>query len=160
MFSGSFKMANLSSKAYLQWKKLSGVNGYVIYKYNDSTKKYTLVKILPAETTSYIAPALSKGNTYRIRAYKTFNGKYYYANMSSEPAILSSLSGVVTDYLVRVRSGAGTNHSIITELGRGTKIQIIDSATASDKSVWYKITFTKNGKKITGYMMSDFIRIN
>ena len=59
-----------------------------------------------------------------------------------------------------MRSGAGTSHSIITELDRGTKIQIIDSATASDKSVWYKITFTKNGKKITGYMMSDFIRIN
>lgn len=160
MFSGSFKMANLSSKAYLQWRKLSGVNGYVIYKYNDSTKKYTMVKILPAETTSYIAPALSKGNTYRIRAYKTFNGKYYYGEMSSDPIALTSLNGVVTDYQVRVRSGAGTNHSIITELGYGTKIQIIGSATASDKSVWYKITFTKNGKKITGYMMSDFIRIN
>jgi hypothetical protein len=104
----------------LKWGKVTGASGYVLYKYNTKTGKSVAVKKVSGEsTTSYVATTLESGYSYLVRAYKTFNGKTYYGDLSSTPTKASlTVYGIVNDTKVRVRSGAGTSYKIITELQR------------------------------------------
>lgn len=159
-FTSSFKYTPLGSYRCLHWQKLSNVSGYIIYKYDIAHNKYTRVKKISSyKTTSCILPALKSGFGYRILAYKNVNGSIVYGNISKAPAKASSLSGTVIDSQVRLRAGAGTNKRIIRELARGSKVKI-SGCKYSGKNAWYKITYTKGSKKYTGYVRSDFIRIN
>ena len=159
-FTSSFKYTPLGSYRCLHWQKLSNVSGYIIYKYDIAHNKYTRVKkIFSYKTTSCILPALKSGFGYRILAYKNVNGSIVYGDISKAPAKASSLSGTVIDSQVRLRVGAGTNKRIIRELARGSKVKI-SGCKYSGKNAWYKITYTKGSKKYTGYVRSDFIRIN
>ena len=73
---GSVKTTHMT----LSWKPVSNVTGYIVYKYNYTTKKYSAVKtITSAATTSYKVTGL-KGATkyrYRVKAYVTIDGKTY-----------------------------------------------------------------------------------
>lgn len=159
-FTSSFKYTPLGSYRCLHWQKLSNVSGYIIYKYDIAHNKYTRVKKISSyKTTSCILPALKSGFGYRILAYKNVNGSIVYGDISKAPAKASSLSGSVIDSQVRLRAGAGTNKRIIRELARGSKVKI-SGCKYSGKNAWYKITYTKGSKKYTGYVRSDFIRIN
>lgn len=159
-FTSSFKYTPLGSYRCLHWQKLSNVSGYIIYKYDIAHNKYTRVKKISSyKTTSCILPALKSGFGYRILAYKNVNGSIVYGDISKAPAKASSLSGTVIDSQVRLRAGAGTNKRIIRELARGSKVKI-SGCKYSGKNAWYKITYTKGSKKYTGYVRSDFIRIN
>lgn len=159
-FTSSFKYTPLGSYRCLHWQKLSNVSGYIIYKYDIAHNKYTRVKKISSyKTTSCILPALKRGFGYRILAYKNDNGSIVYGDISKAPAKASSLSGTVIDSQVRLRAGAGTNKRIIRELARGSKVKI-SGCKYSGKNAWYKVTYTKGSKKYTGYIRSDFIRIN
>ena len=159
-FTSSFKYTPLGSYRCLHWQKLSNVSGYIIYKYDIAHNKYTRVKKISSyKTTSCILPALKSGFGYRILAYKNVNCSIVYGDISKAPAKASSLSGTVIDSQVRLRAGAGTNKRIIRELARGSKVKI-SGCKYSGKNAWYKITYTKGSKKYTGYVRSDFIRIN
>ncbi len=69
----------------LSWKKQSGVSGYQIYKYDDSSKTYKyLIRISPSDT-SYTVKNLNPATRYyfKVRAYKTVSsGVYYYGSFS------------------------------------------------------------------------------
>ncbi len=54
----------------LSWSRVTGADGYRVYKYNSKTKKYEKVKTL--NSTSYKIEKLKAGTTYKlkIRAYK------------------------------------------------------------------------------------------
>lgn len=159
-FTSSFKYTPIGSYRCLHWQKLSNVSGYIIYKYDIAHNKYTRVKKISSyKTTSCILPALKSGFGYRILAYKNVNGSIVYGDISKAPAKASSLSGTVIDSQVHLRAGAGTNKRIIRELARGSKVKI-SGCKYSGKNAWYKITYTKGSKKYTGYVRSDFIRIN
>ena len=73
-----------SGVAKISWSKVAGADGYALYKYNSSTKKYYYVKSTKylSTTTSY---GLKKGSGayYKVRAYKIVNGKKVYSNYSS-----------------------------------------------------------------------------
>ena len=81
-------------------------------------------------------------------------------------AILVPLSGSAYDsktgkitcspgYGVNVRTGPGTNNSIVTTLDRGDSITIIGEGTASD-GLWYNITYSGG----SGWVRSDFVIID
>ena len=73
--------------AELSWKKMNSPQGYVIYQYNKSAKKYErLAKT--ANVTSYVIKkaVLDKSDIFAIRAYKTLNGKEY---LSKNPVSVS-----------------------------------------------------------------------
>lgn len=69
----------------LKWKKVSGASGYEIQmstKAKSGFKKLTTAK---AKATSYTRKSLSKSKTYyfRMRTYKTINGKKFYSSWSA-----------------------------------------------------------------------------
>ena len=67
------------NKVKISWKKVSGATGYEVYQYNNKTKKYT--KTATVKGTSYTKSGLKTGTkyTYKVRAYKTLNGKTVYS---------------------------------------------------------------------------------
>ena len=66
-----------SGKATIKWSKVTGATGYVVYMQN-SEGEYE--KLGSTKSTSYTKKSLKKGKTYyfRVRAYKTFDGKNIY----------------------------------------------------------------------------------
>ncbi|MBR6798506.1 MAG: fibronectin type III domain-containing protein, partial [Firmicutes bacterium] len=74
---GSFKATRSSHNSIkLTWTKVSGADGYYIYRYNSSKKIYSLYKrITSGNTTSYTNTGLITGTTYKyyIKAYSNGN---------------------------------------------------------------------------------------
>lgn len=82
----------------LNWKKVSGVDGYVIYRYDSETKKdISLTTIKKNQITSYQVKkingekgkVLSPGTkyTYKVASYKAIDGKKYYSKKTKVDAI-------------------------------------------------------------------------
>ena len=66
---------------------------------------------------------------------------------------------LVSASTLNVRSGPGTNHSIVTKLYNGTSVTVINETNGSDGKVWYQIRFSGGaGTETTGYARSDYIR--
>lgn len=57
-----------------------------------------------------------------------------------------------------VRSYASTNGDIRSRLERGTSVTVLSSQTGNDDGrTWYKISFTKNGTSLEGYIRGDLL---
>ena len=71
------KATSEGGKATIKWSKVTGATGYVIYM-QDEFGDYN--KIASTKSTSYTKKGLKKGKTYyfRVRAYKTLDGKNIY----------------------------------------------------------------------------------
>ena len=70
-----------NKKAKITWSAVEGADGYRVYKYNNSLKKWENVKTLTG--TSYSATVSDKGgDKFRVRAYVVFDGKRYYGDAS------------------------------------------------------------------------------
>lgn len=70
----------------LSWKKVSGANGYRIYKYNESKKAYEKVTtITKGSTVSYKVTGLSAAKEYqfKVKAYKKVDGVTTWGSASS-----------------------------------------------------------------------------
>ena len=78
---------------------------------------------------------------------------------------VNALSGVVNEYYVRVRSGAGTSYVIIAEdAGKGNTYTLLDSnkyptndgSTGCESGNWYKISYNNQ----TGFICSAYLDIS
>ena len=72
-------------QATLKWKKVSGAKGYVVYRATSKSGKYKAVStIKKGSTVSYINKKLTSKKTYyyKVRAYRTENGKRLYSSYS------------------------------------------------------------------------------
>ncbi len=143
----------------LTWKKVSGASGYQIQRYSTSKKKYVTVKtIKEGSTTSYTNKHLNSATTYkyRIRAYKTSNGKKTYGSWSGtlKAKTGKSVSGKTTGTNVAIRKGADTSYDKLTTIKKkGTKLTI-----TGERSGWYRVSVTVNGKKKTGYISKKYAK--
>jgi len=84
---GSLKVKGLKadsktkSSVTLKWNQVFNADGYRIYKYNSSTKKYVKVTDVKKSVQKYTVKKLSKGKNYTlaVKAYKKINGKTYWS---------------------------------------------------------------------------------
>ena len=67
--------------------------------------------------------------------------------------ITTSIPAVVNCGALNMRSGAGTNYSVVTTLTKNTAVTITGEAKDSSGTLWYKITA---GSK-TGYVHSSYL---
>ncbi len=68
-------------------------------------------------------------------------------------------TGKVTADVLNVRSGPGTNYSVIGTTYYGNTVTITNTAYDSGGSKWYKIDYSYSGKASTGYVSADYITI-
>lgn len=71
----------------------------------------------------------------------------------------SSASGskYVKPSVAIIRSYASTDADIRSRLERGTSVSIISSKTGTDGRTWHKISFTKDGQAMEGYIRGDLL---
>ncbi len=74
--------------------------------------------------------------------------------LNSASVAYAESMAVIAGSNVNVRSGAGTDSSIVTALGNNAQVTVMDQTTGSDGKVWYHISFSGG----SGYVRSDFIR--
>lgn len=80
----SAKRSKNGTSVALKWKKVSGVSGYEIQMSTKKSSDFEKITTLKAKTKSYTKKNLSKSQTYyfRMRTYKTINGKMFYSGWS------------------------------------------------------------------------------
>ena len=125
-----FKASSTSANAVkLTWKKSSGANGYVVYRYNTSTKKYGRIAKITSNT--YTDKKLKSGTSYKyaVRAYKTVNGKELLS--TSYPQIATSTNPATVSFKLT----AGSKKATV----KWSKV-----TGASGYKIYYKTS--KNGK--------------
>ena len=158
----------------LNWEETEGVTGYQIYRLNTKTGKYVnCATIKKADTTAYQNTKLAANTTYtyKIRAYKAFQGENYYGEFSeavkaktkaavSAPAKVtgvkaSSKSSAATLKWNKVSKASGYQiYRLNTKTGKYTKLATVRGETKTSYSNT-KLTKKKTYKyKIRAYKTS------
>lgn len=77
-------ISKVSKGIKLQWKKVTGASGYEVQRYENG-KWVTKKTVTKAKTVTYTDKKVKKNKTYkyRIRAYRTVNGKKVYSAVSA-----------------------------------------------------------------------------
>jgi len=87
------------------------------------------------------------------------------STQSSQPAetvptsIGEQQATIKSETNVRIRSGASTQHSVVTSLPNGTEITLIGEASDSAGNKWYQLRCNYNGRDVEGYVRSDLLTI-
>lgn len=70
-----------SSAIRVRWNKVSDADGYIVYRYDKNTKKWSRAgKVTSPDVLNFLDSKLSAGTVYgyRVKAYKKVNGKVAY----------------------------------------------------------------------------------
>lgn len=80
----SAKRNKAKTAVALKWKKVSGASGYEIQMSTKAKEDFAKITTAKAKATSYTKKNLNKSQIYyfRMRAYKTINGKTFYSSWS------------------------------------------------------------------------------
>ncbi len=128
-----------SGSASLSWNKSRNAIGYVIYKYNPSTRKYD--RVTSSKKTNITIGGLTNGKSYKfkIRSYRSVNGaicysKKYSSVVTAKPKKLSEAASsiktmqykaVVTSTFVASPANAKSKRQTVK---KGTKVTVIARA--------------------------------
>ncbi|MDO4318787.1 MAG: SH3 domain-containing protein, partial [Lachnospiraceae bacterium] len=122
------------------------------------------VTVLGASGDWYQVRLTFKGNTvtgYCLKTYiKTSGTSAATPTPTKQAASTSYVSAVVTANSLNVRSGAGTSYTKLTNLKKNTQIQVYGSKKNGSGEVWYQMSVTVGGKKISGYMLSTYVKLS
>ena len=143
-----FKVSSTSASAVkLTWSKVSGANGYVVYKYD--TAKKTWVRAAKITSNTYTASKLKAGTSYKfaVKAYKTVNGKEVLS--TSFPQLTASTNPATANFTLTAGSKKAT---VKWNKVTGASGYIVYYKT-SKNGKWVKLTtakasatsYTKNG---------------
>ena len=144
------KFTTTESSVKLQWKKISGADGYVIYrktKSSDSWKKIKTVK--SGDTISYTNKDIKGKYMYSMKAYHTQNGKNYYSALSSVYTTYTigkvktvKISADKENFINTIKwskvSGA-TGYEIYMKIGSG-KWELAGTSDSATRSVYHPVT--------------------
>jgi len=145
----------------LSWTKVSNSDGYKVYKYDNSTSSYKLLKTITGNANNSYTDSNLKANTYytyKVRAYKNVDSKTLYGEYSSSikgqtDAELSVIKTGTTKSGVNVRSGPSSSYGKVGYLSGGTKVETIGTDA---KTGWYKIVYNKG----FAYVSNSYVTIN
>lgn len=164
----NIKASATASSVTLSWKKVTGATGYVVYKYNPSTKKYTQVK---STTSTKLTIKNLKSATkyyYAVKASKKSGSVYIRSKYSSvltvstKPStpVLKVTAGTAmatlswdkvsraTGYVVYMSTSKnGTYEKIGTT--KGSTVKFVKTNLKSGKTYYFKVrAYTKNGSTV------------
>lgn len=142
----------------IKWNTVD-CTGYQVYRYDVSSGSYK--KIATLTSASYTDTGLDSATAYRykVRAYNktasaNFSGSYS-ATVSATTTGVATGYVKITDGLLYIRKSPSTDADILAKLENGYKVTV--SGTSGD---WYKVSFTLDGDKLTGYAYKDYINVS
>lgn len=89
-------------------------------------------------------------------AITAFSANAAQATEEVSASISAGASGYINASDVNLRSGAGTNYSVVTCMAKNTKFTFVDGKLYNSK--WYKIKLTSNSK--TGYVTKEYVAVS
>ncbi|MDD7388888.1 MAG: fibronectin type III domain-containing protein [Lachnospiraceae bacterium] len=178
---GTASIKSAASAGYnsvkITWNKVSGASGYEVRCATSKNGSYKLVKtVTKGSTVSYTNSKLTAGKTYyyKVRAYRTVNGKKVYGKYSSvksakpvpAKAVISSVknsksrqaavtwkkvSGASGYVVYRATSKNGTYKAVAT-IKSGSTVKYTNTKLTKGKTYYYKVRAyrTVSGKKVYG----------
>ena len=135
-----FKISSTNVNAIkLTWNKVSGADGYVVYRYNTSTKKYG--RIAKIGDLSFTDKNLKSGTSYKyaIRAFKTGNGKEV---LSPKYPTLTTTTNPANISKVSFKSSANAVKMSWSKVPGATGYRVYKYNTSTKK--WQAVANTKN----------------
>ena len=132
---GGFRAASTSASAVkLSWNKVSGAQGYIVYQYNTSTKKWVRIA-KTGNVNTYTVKSLKAGTTYKyaIKAYKTVSGKDY--TSAKYPTITTSTKPAKVSFKA-------------TAASKAVKFSWSKVAGATNYIVYYRVKGTSSWKSV------------
>ncbi len=162
-----------SKKLEITWKKVSGAEGYYIFRENgDSYDKIATIK--SGSTVSYV-DSVSKNNknySYKVQAYNTKNGKTGVGSLSSaksgravgKPTITSVLSkndntltvtwkkvDGASGYVLQRSTSKDSGYKKIATIKKGSTISYNDDTVKKNKTYYYRIQSYQDADGEKGY---------
>ena len=147
-------VSNSSLGITLKWSKVSGAQGYYVYRKAGSETKWTKITTVKSNSSvSLLDKKSGNGNkyVYTVRAYKTVLGKTYVSSNASEKTIYRLTTPVIS----ALKNNASKTLNVVwnkNTKGSGYEIQYATSSSftkaKSTSSIGYK-TVTKNIKGLT-----------
>lgn len=139
----------------------AGASGYInasdVNLRSGAGTNYSVVTCMAKNTKfTFVNGKLYNSKWYKIKLTSNSKTGYVtkeYATVSSSTTA-SNVSGYVSDDYVNLRSGAGTNYSVVSCLRKNTKFTFL--STSLYNSSWYKIKVTSTAK--TGYIKKDYVK--
>ena len=126
----------------------------------DRIEGSTVYMLDPGDRNTDLFATYSESGVDRLAIYK---GKNAGGTVSGDPGNTDNTTtpdkvigtGTVNCSSLYVRSGAGTNNSIITAISKNTSVDILGEANDSKETKWYQV---KVGGR-TGYVCADYITV-
>ncbi|MEZ3422510.1 MAG: fibronectin type III domain-containing protein [Lachnospiraceae bacterium] len=124
----------------LTWDEAPGVNGYIVYQYNNTKKTWNTMETTEAGTVSYNIKKLSAASSYRfaVKAYIIQNGKEY--TSKSYTSVYTATKPKKVNFHVT----SGNKKAVI----KWDKVKGADGYTVyyknNKKDSWKKLKATKN----------------
>ena len=156
----------------VSWEKNTDVSGYEVYRAASKSGKYSKIATIAKKTAvSYTDKKLSTGKTYyyKVRAYKTVDGKTRYSKYSSiisakaAPAKIGSVkvaaSGATgakvswkkdssaTGYEVYRATSKSGKYSKVAAISKNSTVSYTDKKLTKGKTYYYKVRAYKTVKK-------------
>ncbi len=145
----------------IKWTGVDYCTGYYIYRYDALSGSYT--NIGSSTSTTYTDKTVDSGTAYKykINAYVKTNSRTFYSGYSSVVSVTTSGESTVkngyvniTDGYLNIRASASTTANVVAQLSNGHALKILGAS-----GDWYKVSFTLNGKTLTGYGHKDYIKL-
>lgn len=141
----------------------AGASGYINASYvnlrSGAGTNYSVITCMAKNTKfTFVDGKLYNSKWYKIKLKSNSKTGYVtkeYVAVSSS-ATASSVTGYVSDDYVNLRSGAGTNYSVVGCLRKNTKLTFV--STSLYNSAWYKVKVTSTSK--TGYIKKDYVKMD
>lgn len=143
----SFKVdSTTTSTVNLSWKRVSSADGYVIYRYNTTSKKYVRIGTVEGNRTTFYKDEKRVSATiynYRIKPIKRINNVTYYGNYTSAKAVTNPLKPTIA-----VKSTSSKSVTINwNKINRASGYKIYRATSSKGKYTLVKTI--KNGDTLT-----------
>lgn len=138
----------------VNWNKVEGAQGYILYKYNSSTDSYKRVKTFKSSTTGYTQKKQKAGRKYHyiVRAYRNNDG--ITANTDSEDVTIATPKKLT----MRTPGFWSTNAGKVIKKAKTKRgkpyVWGASGPNRFDCSGFVTWTYKKVGKKVSGVKMS------
>ena len=132
--------ATSNTKVKLTWNKVSGAQGYIIYKYDPAKKNWTRIAKTKTTSNAYLVSGLKAGTTYKfaVKAYKTVNGKEI--TNTKYPQVVTSTKPLSVD----LKATAGKNKATLKWNKQAGVTGYVVCYKASKNAKWQSLGATKN----------------
>ena len=128
------------------------ISNYVNYKKAAAAQTDGSTTVLDV---SGIAKDIKQNTTNQTNTGNTQNNNAGTTNQTTAAKKTGAIQG---DYVrIRKKPVAGT---VVCQLMKNTDVTVKSSKKGSDGYIWYKISFKYGGKKKTGYVRSDLLKVN